>query len=377
MSSEDLDRRIHQPTPKRQHDFRKRGEVGLSKDLTMVATVAGGTATMLGFAAGSGGELLDLVRVSTRGLGALEPGTALLGAGQAFAWAAAPVCVGALVGYTASGALQLGWPPAFKRPSFDLSKVWNPEAIKQLASPKEAGGRVLKATAKVAFVAFVAGLAIVFEGQRFLADPALSPPAVAARLGQITGRVALYCCLALAALAGVDLFLARRRNLARMRMTPEELKREMREMEGDPQIRRRRRLRMRELARRRLAVAVKSADVVLVNPTEYAVALRYRADEGHAPRVVAKGRGATAERIRELARKAGVPILPEPPLTRLLHKVVPEGREIPVNLYHAVAEILAYVYRLRARRPGAAPAGAGARRALPARRPSPLPEGVS
>ena len=106
---------------------------------------------------------------------------------------------------------------------------------------------------------------------------------------------------------------------------------------------------MRELAKRRLAAAVKTADVVLVNPTEYAVALRYRAGEDRAPRVVAKGRHAVAERIRDLARRAGIPIMPQPPLTRLLHKLVPEGKEIPRTLYHAVAEVLAYVYRLRRR----------------------------
>jgi len=103
------------------------------------------------------------------------------------------------------------------------------------------------------------------------------------------------------------------------------------------------------MARRRLAAVVPKADVVLVNPTEYAVALRYDANEDRAPRVLAKGRGAAAERIREMARKAGVPIVPEPPLCRLIHKLVPEGKEIPSQLFSAVAEVLAYVYRLRGR----------------------------
>jgi flagellar biosynthetic protein FlhB len=134
-----------------------------------------------------------------------------------------------------------------------------------------------------------------------------------------------------------------------MRMTPEEFKREHREQEGDPHIKRKRRQRMRELAQRRLHAAVKGADVVLVNPTEYAVALRYRSDEDRAPRVVAKGRKHQAERIREIARKEGVPIVAQPPLCRLVHKLVPENREIPAQLYHAVAEVLAYVYRLKNR----------------------------
>ena len=134
-------------------------------------------------------------------------------------------------------------------------------------------------------------------------------------------------------------------------MTPSEFKREHREQDGDPAVRRRRRLRMRELGRRRLQVAVSKADVVLVNPTEYAVALRYRSEKDRAPRVVAKGRGAVAEHIRALARSASIPILERPPLTRLIFKLVPEGREIPAELYHSIAEVLAYVYRLRRRTP--------------------------
>jgi flagellar biosynthetic protein FlhB len=108
-----------------------------------------------------------------------------------------------------------------------------------------------------------------------------------------------------------------------------------------------RRQRMRELAKRRLAAAVANADVVVVNPTHYAVALRYDSERDRAPVVVAKGTDETAEKIRELARKHSVPILPRPPLARALHKQVKEGRAIPANLYRAVAEVLAYVYRIR------------------------------
>ena len=121
---------------------------------------------------------------------------------------------------------------------------------------------------------------------------------------------------------------------------------------GDPQIKGARRRRMRELARRRLSSDVKKADVVLVNPTHVAVALRYDSDAGGAPRVLAKGKGELADKIREMARKAGVPILSRPPLARLIYKLVPAGAEIPAALYKAVAEVLAYIYALRARRGG-------------------------
>ena len=126
----------------------------------------------------------------------------------------------------------------------------------------------------------------------------------------------------------------------------------MRESEGDPMLKARRRRRMRELAKRRVIAETRKADVILVNPTHYAVALRYRAADGGAPRVVAKGTDELAARIREAARAAGVPVISRPPLARALWKLVPEGQEIPSQLYHAVAEVLAYIYRLRDRRVG-------------------------
>ena len=108
-----------------------------------------------------------------------------------------------------------------------------------------------------------------------------------------------------------------------------------------------RRHKMRELARRRIAVAVAKADVVVVNPSHYAVALRYDEKQDRAPIVLAKGVDELAEKIREVARQHSVPVLPRPPLARALYKHVKENRPVPANLYKAVAEVLAYVYRLR------------------------------
>jgi flagellar biosynthesis protein FlhB len=155
---------------------------------------------------------------------------------------------------------------------------------------------------------------------------------------------------ALGALAAFDYLLARRRLNDKMMMGIDEIKREHRQQEGDPQIKGKRRQRMRELGRRRLVDAVKTADVIVVNPTHYAVALRYQAEKDHAPQIVACGVDEAAQRIRDIAREAGVPILSRPPLARALHKVG-EGKTVPAPLFKAVAEVLAYVYRLRRRKP--------------------------
>jgi flagellar biosynthesis protein FlhB len=139
-----------------------------------------------------------------------------------------------------------------------------------------------------------------------------------------------------------------------LRMTREEVKEEMRQTEGDPAIRARFRALHRQYAMRRMMQDVATADVVVTNPTHLAVALKYDPARASAPRVVAKGARLVAERIRDKAREAGVPITENKPLAQALYKTVPVGGEIPTALYRAVAEILAYVWSLNRRLPGLA-----------------------
>ena len=133
----------------------------------------------------------------------------------------------------------------------------------------------------------------------------------------------------------------------KLRMTKEEVRQEMKESEGDPQLKGRIRAMQREAARKRMMSEVPKADVIVTNPTHYAVALRYNEKEMRAPRVVAKGSYLLAERIRELGAENGVPILRTPPLARALYKHAELDQEIPTALFAAVAEVLAYVYQLR------------------------------
>jgi flagellar biosynthetic protein FlhB len=344
--SDDLDRRTHEPTPKRVEDFRKKGELATSKDLTMVATVMGGAIVGAAFAQRSLGALGDHLRGTLGGLDATTPMMAIQNTGGAFVTAVMPVALGAVAGYLVS-VVQRGMPLSLKFPTPDFTKPFNPQNIVGIVSPKAAAGRLLKSLAKLIVVGLAAYVALEGEFARFIAEPVLDAHGTAHGLGAALRRLLMIAGFALAVLAVIEFFQAKRQLMKKMRMTPEEVKKEYKESEGDPQIRQRRRRRMREISRRRLVQAVEGADVVVVNPTTYAVALRYRAGEDRAPKVVAKGKGAVAERIREIARKNGVPILAQPPLARLLHKVVPEGREIPSNVYHAVAEVLAYVFKLR------------------------------
>jgi flagellar biosynthetic protein FlhB len=153
------------------------------------------------------------------------------------------------------------------------------------------------------------------------------------------------------AIAAADVLYQRWELDRTLRMTREELREEQRETEGDPTVRALRRRRQRELARRRMMAEVRRADVVITNPTHYAVALRYDPARMRAPVVVAKGRSLLAERIKAVAAAAEVVITENPPLARELYRAVPIGRPIPPALYQAVAEVLAFVWRVKRRVP--------------------------
>lgn len=148
------------------------------------------------------------------------------------------------------------------------------------------------------------------------------------------------------ALGVVDLFREQRRHMADLRMTRQEIRDETKEVEGNPQVKARIRRIQRDLSRRRMMQQVPTATAVIVNPTHYAVAIRYRMEVMAAPTVVAKGKNFLARRIREKAIEHQVPIVENPPLAQSLYKSTEVGQEIPAQLYHAVAEILAYIYRL-------------------------------
>jgi flagellar biosynthetic protein FlhB len=156
------------------------------------------------------------------------------------------------------------------------------------------------------------------------------------------GRVLLV----LGALAGTDLAITRFRFSTRMKMSKDELRREMKEDDGDPLVKSRRKRKHRELAKSRARTEVPRADALLVNPTHIAIALRYRRGEDKAPRVTAKGKGQLAEIMRDLARSNGIPIVQDIPLARLLHRKVKVGNTVPADTYKAVAAILAFVYRV-------------------------------
>jgi flagellar biosynthetic protein FlhB len=164
-------------------------------------------------------------------------------------------------------------------------------------------------------------------------------------IGEIMRTMALRIAIVWAILAGADYYFQRKQTNKGLMMSKQEVKQEHKESEGSPEVKMARHRRRHKLRRQRMRQAVQAADVVVTNPTHFAVAIQYSPTKGHAPIVVAKGQDLVAARIREFAKEAKVPIVANPPLARALHKQCEVGDFVPRELFQAVAEVLAYVYK--------------------------------
>ncbi len=182
--------------------------------------------------------------------------------------------------------------------------------------------------------------------ESFLALPLKSPIAGASQVAVTLESLLWKASFLFMIFGSIDLFRQKRRYQQDLRMSKQEIRDEMKEVEGNPLMKSRIRRIRRDLARRRMMHEVPKATAVIVNPTHYAIALRYDMQSAGAPTVVAKGKNYLALRIRQKAIEAGVPLIENPPLAQALYKSVDVGQEIPAQFYRAVAEILAYVYRL-------------------------------
>jgi flagellar biosynthesis protein FlhB len=176
--------------------------------------------------------------------------------------------------------------------------------------------------------------------------PLTTPMAGAERVGASLMSFLWRAAMLFGLFGFVDLFRQRSKHAKQLRMTKQEIRDEMKETEGNPQIKQRIRRIQRDLVRRSMITQVPTATAVVVNPTHYSVAIRYSSETAGAPVVVAKGKNYLARRIREIAVEHNVPIVENQPLAQALYKSVEVGQEIPAHLYRAVAEILAYIYRL-------------------------------
>ncbi|MBT8330766.1 MAG: flagellar biosynthesis protein FlhB [Deltaproteobacteria bacterium] len=253
-----------------------------------------------------------------------------------------PVVIVALAGNIGQIGFEMHTKPL--RPK--LSK-FNPVAgLKKLVSSKSLV-ELVKSIFKIVIVGSVAFGVVKKEMTKF---PALIQQEVSDILlfiASVAFEIFFYVCLILIILAALDYIYQRWRHEENLKMTKQEVKDERKQSEGDPKIKARIRKVQMEMAARRMMEAVPDADVVITNPVHLAIALKFDSAEMIAPTVVAKGAGPVAQKIKEIARENEVPIVEDKPLAQALHKMVEIGEFIPAELYRAVAEVLAYVYRLK------------------------------
>lgn len=209
---------------------------------------------------------------------------------------------------------------------------------------------LVKAVAKVTLVGVVAWMVMLHEKEAVMALGNESVQASAAHVGQLLWYAFISMTAALGLIVAIDAPYQMWHYADKLKMTREEVRQEAKESDGNPQVKAKIRAQQREMARRRMMSEVPTADVVVTNPTHYAVALRYADGDARAPVVVAKGADEVAAKIREIAAANNIPTLEAPPLARALYQHTELGDEIPQVLYTAVAEILAYVFQLRSYR---------------------------
>ena len=255
--------------------------------------------------------------------------------------------LGLMVVATLAGPLLLtGWNFTWKPLTPDFAKFNPLTGLKRIFSLNGVV-ELIKSTAKAALIGGIAVWVIWRYKDELFALATESLGASISHLSQLLFTTSLFLVSSLLLLVAIDVPFQLWQYAKNLRMTKDEVKQEAKEMEGDPQIKARVRAAQRAAARKRMMAAVPKADVIVTNPTHYAVALKYEEGRMGAPRVVAKGVGLLAERILELAREHTVPVLQAPPLARALYRHADIGDEIPQRLYTAVAEVLAYVYQLR------------------------------
>ncbi len=233
--------------------------------------------------------------------------------------------------------------------SLDIQRIDPLQGLRRIFS-LPALARLLFGVFKIALIATVAIVVLYKERNAILGMAALDLPAMAAYLAGVLLWTAIKIAVALLILAVFDYAFQWWKREQDLKMTPQEVREEMKNLEGDPQIATRRKAVQRQLMLHRLSDAVPKADVVVTNPTELAVAIQYDPQQMEAPIVVAKGAGVLAQRIRRLALEKGIPIVEKKPLAQALYKEVDVNHPIPRDKYAAVAEVLAYVYQLQGKK---------------------------
>ena len=346
--------RTEQATPKRLEEARKKGQIPRSTELSMAAVCIAAAAAIYTMGDAAAGKLAELMRGSLTlsaqqsvGEGVVWP--ALMDAGLRALWIILPILGATFIAALAAPLAIGGWNfsgqalmPKFSKlnPAAGLGRMFSARGTVELG----------KGIAKVFVVSMIAWVLLKGMTPQMMGLSSEPLQGAISHAAALAGYSLLVLCFGLVAIAAFDVPFQLWQHAKDLRMTREEVREEYKESEGSPETRGRIREAQRALARGRMLQDVPKADVVITNPTHFAVALRYDEAKNRAPIVVAKGTELLALKIREIATENHVPIVEAPPLARALHKSVEIGHEVPAALYVTVAQVLTYVYQLKAAR---------------------------
>ena len=345
----DQGQKTEKPTPRRLQKARREGNYVVSRELTSAVQFTAFVALLCWF----GPAWMEKWRAAMRSLLTVSARTDLTVASTVRL--CRDTARAALLPLAEAGGLlllipiaaQLGMTQfgvAGKRLAPDLSRL---NGFKRLAGlPKQAVPTLAQSLLLFALVVFAIRSIIGADAAELMRLASASPDSSFSKLGATVASLLWKGAGVFLLLGFIDLFRQRRKYDKQMRMSKQEIREEFKESEGNPQIKQKIRRLQRDLARRRMVQQVPTATAVIVNPTHYSVAIKYSLEFTGAPTVVAKGKNYLARRIREIAIEHGVPIVENQPLAQALYKSAEVGQEIPAHLYRAVAEILAYIYRL-------------------------------
>lgn len=346
------DERTLDPTPRRRKEFRDQGKVAVSKDLAgaieLAAVVAGflliGNALLTGL---TGLVAWTFAHAGDDGGVGLSAGDVLATSMSALLFPTLALTSLVVVTTLAAYFVQTGFLIKLSNAAPKGSRLAPLKRLGEIFSPKQGSIKVLLTLLKLGLSALAVTLTLAAAMPQLTTLSLSSFATTTTALTDVLIQLLVVTVALLAVVAAIDYIVQRRRIAAEMRMTPQELKKEMEDEEGRPEIKMKRRQRHRELSMNRILKEVPKADVILTNPTHVAVALRYRAGQDKAPIVVAKGAEELAALIRKIARQHGVPIIEHRGLARALYTAVKVGRPIPGDHFMAVAEVLARVYRAK------------------------------
>lgn len=349
--------RTEAPTAKRKEDARKKGQVSRSTDFNGAVILLTAALLLRWIAPG----ILDGLKATTKGYLSLLSSSAPTLAGtstmalevilQIFS-GLAPFALSLLAMGLLANYLQIGFLFTFEPLTPKITNLNPANGFKRIFS-RRSGVEFLKAILKVGIVGGVAFWTLSSQFNRLVPLLSHSIEDSVLTVAEIAFLLMIRIAVVLFVLGFFDLLYQRFEYLDGLKMTKQEVKDEYKQMEGDPLIRARIQRIRNEQARRRMITDIKEADVVVTNPTHYAVALRYSRGEDSAPVVLAKGARRLALKIREEAKRYRIPIVEDPPLAQTLFRSAEIGQPIPENLYSAVAEVLAHVYRAPEKEPSA------------------------